>query len=80
MIKVLLIIFCIIFLHILCGIMCIHRLIGQTQYYTLIDFLILSLLGPLLILIWIVSECYCWFIVQINKIKNNECRRTKKSS
>ena len=78
MIKVLLIIFCIISIHILCGIICIHRLIGQAQYYTIIDFLLLSLFGPLLILIWIIGECYCWLLVQINKLKNNECRRTKK--
>jgi hypothetical protein len=80
MIKVLLIIFCVISLHILCGIVCINRLIGQAQYYTIVDFLVLSLLGPFLILIWIISECYCWFLIQINKINNNERRRVKKQS
>ena len=78
MIKVLLIIFGITSLHILCGIVCIHRLIGQAQYYTIIDFLILSLFGPFLILIWAISECYFWLLVQINKIQKNECRRIKK--
>ena len=80
MIKILLILFGIVSIYILCGIICIHRLIGQAQYYTLIDFLVLSLLGPLLILIWILSECYCWVLIQIKKIKNHECRRTKKQS
>jgi hypothetical protein len=80
MIKVLLIIICIISLHILCGVVCIHRLIKHAQYYTLIDFLLLSLFGPLIVLIWVLGECYCWLIVQINKIKNNECRRTKEQS
>ncbi len=78
MIKILLIIFCITSIHILCGIICINRLIGQAQYYTIIDFLLLSLFGPLLILIWIICECYCWLLIRINKLKNNECRRTKK--
>lgn len=78
MIKGLLIIFGIISLHILCGILCIPRLIEQIRYYTIIDFLLLSLFGPLIIFIWIVSECYCWFLIQINKIKNNERRRVKK--
>ena len=80
MIKGLLIIFCIISIHILCGIICTRRLIGQTQFYTMIDFLVLSLFGPLLILIWIIGECYCWILAQIKKIKNNECRRIKKQS
>jgi hypothetical protein len=80
MIKVLLIIFSIISIHILCGIICINRLIGQAQYYTIVDFLVLSLFGPLLILVWAISECYCWFLVQITKIKNNERRRIKKQS
>ena len=80
MIKILLIIFGILSLHVLCGIICIRHWIGQTPYYTIIDFLLLSLLGPLFILIWIIGECYCWILAQINKIKNNERRRIKKQS
>jgi hypothetical protein len=76
MIKVLLIILCVISIHILCGIICICRLMGLPQHFTIIDFLLLSLVGPIIVLIWILGEIYCWIISQLNKKKKYGNRKT----
>ena len=76
MIKILLIILCVISIHILCGILCVCCLMGFPQHFTIIDFLLLSLVGPIIILIWILGEIYCWIISQLNKKKKYGNRKT----
>jgi hypothetical protein len=49
---------------------------GFPQHFTIIDFLLLSLVGPILVLIWILGEIYCWIISQLNKKKKYGNRKT----
>jgi nucleoside recognition membrane protein YjiH len=62
------IIFCIIAIHILCGISCYH-LTGFSSYFTIIDFLLLCVLGPIIVLMWVLGEIYYWVISQLNRKK-----------
>jgi hypothetical protein len=49
---------------------------GLPQHFTIIDFLLLSLVGPIIVLIWVVGEIYCWIISQLNKPKKYGNRKT----
>jgi hypothetical protein len=78
MTKVLIIILAIFLGHILCGLICaIHWLSGYKSF-SWVDFLLLSILGPIIIIIWVGGEIYCWIVAKINKI--NERRRIKRNS
>lgn len=78
MIKVILIVGIILLIHLLCGLICITIMLNNPKTYTLIDVLLLSAIGPIIILIWVVGDLYCWILAKINKI--NERRRIKKQS
>lgn len=78
MIKVILIVVSILLIHLLCGLMCITIMLNNPKTYTLIDVLLLSAIGPIIILIWVVGDLYCWILAKIHKL--NERRRTKKQS
>jgi hypothetical protein len=70
------IIFCIIAIHVLCGISCIYHLTGFSSHFTIIDFLLLCVLGPIIVLMWVLGEIYCWVISQLNRKKKYGNRKT----
>ena len=70
------IIFCIIAIHVLCGISCIYHLTGFSSHFTIIDFLLLCVLGPIIVLMWVLGEIYCWVIGQLNRKKKYGNRKT----
>ena len=78
MIKVILITVSIILLHLACGLTCITIMLNNPKTYTIVDVLLLSVIGPIIILIWVIGDLYCWIVAKINKI--NEHRRIKKQS
>jgi hypothetical protein len=78
MIKVILIAVSIILLHLVCGLICITIILNNPKTYNIVDVLLLSAIGPIIILIWVIGDLYCWIVAKINKI--NERRRIKKQS
>ena len=78
MIKVILIAISIVLLHLVCGLICITILLNNPKTYTIVDVLLLSVIGPIIILIWVGGDLYCWILAKINKL--NERRRIKKQS
>jgi hypothetical protein len=77
-IKIILIAVGIILLHLLCGLICIIRIFNNPKICTLIDVLLLSAIGPIIILIWVSRYLYYLILAKIHKL--NERRRTKKQS
>jgi hypothetical protein len=53
-------------------------MLNNPKTYTIVDVLLLSVIGPIVILIWIGGDLYCWILAKINKL--NERRRVKKQS
>lgn len=78
MIKAILIVVSILLIHLLCGLICITIILNNPKTYTLVDVLLLSAIGPIIILIWVVGDLYCWILAKIHKL--NERRRIKKQS
>ena len=78
MIKAILIVVSILLIHLLCGLICITIILNNSKTYTLVDVLLLSAIGPIIILIWVVGDLYCWILAKIHKL--NERRRIKKQS
>jgi hypothetical protein len=78
MVNIILIIFGVILVHLTCGLICIMVMLNNPKSYTVIDVLLLSVIGPIIILLWILSDVYCWITAKINKL--NERRRIKKQS
>jgi hypothetical protein len=78
MIKVILIAVSIILLHLVCGLICITIVLNNPKTYNIVDVLLLSAIGPIIILIWVCGDLYCWILAKINKL--NERRRIKKQS
>jgi hypothetical protein len=75
-IKILIVLFIIIFIHVLCGVLCMYHMSNSSRSFDIIDFLLLSILGPLMVAIWLIGDLYCWFITKINK--KHEYRGIKK--
>jgi hypothetical protein len=78
MINVILIIVSVVLTHLVCGLVCITVMLNNPKSYTIVDVLLLSVIGPIIILIWVIGDLYCWIVAKINKI--NERRRIKKQS
>lgn len=78
MIKVILIIVNVLLIHLLCSLICVTIMLNNPKTYTLVDVLLLSIIGPIVILIWVVGNLYCWILAKIHKL--NERRRIKKQS
>ena len=76
MIKFILMAISIILLHLVCGLICITIMLNNPKTYTIVDVLLLSAIGPIIILIWVSSDLDWWILAKINKI--NERRRIKK--
>jgi hypothetical protein len=53
-------------------------MLNNPKAFTLVDVLLLSVIGPIIILIWVSGDLYCWIIAKIYKL--SECRRIKKQS
>ena len=77
-IKIILIVISIILLHLLCGLICITRILNNSKTCLLIDVLLLSAIGPIIILIWVSRDLYYRILAKIHKL--NERRRIKKQS
>lgn len=78
MINIILIIVSVVLTHLACGLVCVTVMLNNPKCYTIIDVLLLSVIGPIIILIWVIGDLYCWIVAKINKI--NERRRIKKQS
>ena len=78
MIKVILITVSILLTHLVCGLLCITVMLNNPKSFTIVDILLLSIIGPIIILIWIIGDLYCWIVAKINEL--NERRRIKKQS
>lgn len=78
MINIILIIVSVVLTHLACGLVCITVMLNNPKSYTVVDVLLLSVIGPVIILIWVIGDLYCWIVAKINKI--NEHRRIKKQS
>lgn len=78
MIETILIIVSILLIHLVCGLICIIIMLNNPKTYTVIDILLLSIISPIIILIWIGGDLYCWILAKIHKL--NERRKLKKQS
>jgi hypothetical protein len=78
MIKAILIAVGILLTHLVCGLICITVMLNNPKSFTIVDILLLSVIGPIIILIWIIGDLYCWILANVKKL--NERRRIKKQS
>lgn len=65
------IVFVIIIIHIFCGLICMHQLLNNPKSFNLGDLILLSIVGPYIILVWIVSDFCCWCYSKFKKKKKN---------
>lgn len=70
MIKFLVFLVILFIIHIFCGFICVYKLLHTSKSFNFGDLILLSIVGPYIILIWLIGDFYYWCYSKFKNKKN----------
>ena len=77
MFTIFIILFSVFIIHIICGFICFLKIVDSDKTLLFKDLCFISLFAPLILIIWVIGDAYCWILSLIYR-KKNERRRIEK--